>query len=66
MAGRIDPAHDRVHLSRDELRVLARLERSLSDDARRAAAASDQRVGRLTRVRSKFRRKPKGDDRPDE
>jgi hypothetical protein len=59
MAGTIDPSHDRVRLSRDELRVLARLERSLAadaTDAAEAAAPPDRKTGRWRRISSWFRR----------
>jgi hypothetical protein len=54
MAGTIDPSHDRVRLSRDELRTLARLERSFADDP---TAPPGPKTGRWSRIRTKFRRR---------
>ena len=54
MAGTIDPSHDRVRLSRDELRVLARLERSLADEATDDAAPPERKTGRWNRIRARF------------
>jgi hypothetical protein len=56
MAGTIDPSHDRVRLSRDELRVIARLERSYAADDRRTGAQQDGKAGRWSRIRTRFRR----------
>lgn len=49
MVGRLDPPHDRLRLSADELRTFRRIEQELYDDAERGGrrAARRQRVARL-------------------
>jgi hypothetical protein len=52
MARRLNPPHDRVQLTREELHALEQLERSLA-----AGAPPEPTTGRRRRLRGLFRRR---------